>query len=196
MHTPDTTPLDRAQQSTRLGWLLVAAQGALLVASAASRPGTAWPRPAAFRVAATGLQVAGLTIAGSAAISLRRGLTALPYPNVHAKLRTDGLFARVRHPIYAGLLLAVSARAAGSGRRAQVAVAGALLGLFEVKARVEEDALRHRFTDYDRYAECTGRLLPRLRRSGAQPGSVRTARPCLQRSGSRCQKWTASGWRK
>jgi protein-S-isoprenylcysteine O-methyltransferase Ste14 len=162
MHTNDPDRPAAAGPDTGAGWVLVAAQAVLLGLSAGLRSGTHWPRPGVLRAGAGVGQLAGVAMAGAAAVSLHDGLTALPYPNAHAELRTGGLFARVRHPIYTGLLLAVISRSAASGRPAQLGVAGALLVLFQVKTRIEEDALRQRFPDYDRYAATTPRLLPRL----------------------------------
>jgi len=107
--------------------------------------------------------VAGLGLAGWAALWLRRGLSPLPYPNEHAQLRADGPFALIRHPIYTGLLVACGAGAAASGNRRQVVVFVLLSALFRVKSSVEERALRDRFTGYDDYAAATRRFLPRLR---------------------------------
>jgi protein-S-isoprenylcysteine O-methyltransferase Ste14 len=68
----------------------------------------------------------------------------------------------VRHPIYAGLLLAGGARAVGSGNRLSVVACAALGGLLRAKAGFEERHLTARFPDYPAYAARTPRFMPRL----------------------------------
>ena len=52
-----------------------------------------------------GVTVAGLAGMGVAGLGLGRGLTATPVPNRSAQLRTGGLYAWVRHPLYTALLV-------------------------------------------------------------------------------------------
>ena len=101
MHVSDL-PLSPHPPGQRSGWLLVGAQACLLAASVLLRAGRDWPRPLALRVAAGLGQLVGLGVAAAAAGWLRDGLSALPYPNARAQLRTDGPFRLARHPIYSG----------------------------------------------------------------------------------------------
>jgi len=79
----------------------VGAQACLLAAGVLLRAGRDWPRPLALRVAAGLGQLVGLGVGVAAAAAgwLRDGLSALPYPNARAQLRTDGPFRLARHPI-------------------------------------------------------------------------------------------------
>lgn len=94
-----------------------------------------------------------------AAAALRRGLTAAPLPNAHARLRTSGLYRYVRHPIYTGLLLFTASQVVSS-RSVPASAAGiGLLLLINVKARWEEQRLEDRFEEYSDYARATPRFV-------------------------------------
>jgi protein-S-isoprenylcysteine O-methyltransferase Ste14 len=141
-------------------WALVAGQLALL-AGILWLPGPrAWTTPM-WAVAAAGavlLLAALVAIAGLA--GLGRGLTASPLPSAAAQLRTTGVYACVRHPIYSALLLGGAAFVGLGGRLSRVWVWMALLALLLIKTGVEEAALIARFPGYRSYAGATPRLVP------------------------------------
>lgn len=133
----------------------------------------AWPAGRAVRRPGAGVRLAGLTmlatggtLALAGGLTLGPALTPSPVPRAGVDLRTDGLYGRVRHPIYSGLLLAAGGRALSSGRRRHAVIALALTGLLAGKARYEEVHLRRAFPGYDAYAARTPRLVPAVR---AQP---------------------------
>jgi protein-S-isoprenylcysteine O-methyltransferase Ste14 len=78
-------------------------------------------------------------------------------------LVSRGLFSRIRHPIYGGMLLASAGLACVTADLLSVAVAAAAwLGL-PVQARLEEAFLLSRYPDeYRNYVEQTGRFWPRV----------------------------------
>jgi protein-S-isoprenylcysteine O-methyltransferase Ste14 len=82
----------------------------------------------------------------------------------HSLVRT-GPYARLRHPIYSGLLVAIAGTALAQGEwRGLLALAIALI-VWSIKARKEESWLRDEFgTQFDEHARRTGFLLPRLTR--------------------------------
>ena len=123
-----------------------------------------WPVPAALKVACSIATIVGLAVMVLGATGLGRGLTATPLPNSHAQLRTGGLYRFVRHPIYSGLLLTMSAITVASGSATRLLTLGALVLLLTVKARWEETRLIQRFQGYADYAARTPRFVPRLRR--------------------------------
>jgi protein-S-isoprenylcysteine O-methyltransferase Ste14 len=149
----------------RTALLFVAGQLVLLTLLVALPRRADWPVPSAVRVGADLGSLSGLALAAVAAGALGRGLTPLPLPNQHARLRTRGLYRYVRHPIYSGLLLFGVAHTAGSGGAYQVGVLALLAGLLNGKARWEETRLRNKFPDYSAYALATPRFVPRLRRA-------------------------------
>lgn len=81
-----------------------------------------------------------------------------------------GPYARLRHPIYTGLLLAIAGTAVAQGQlRGLVALAIALTA-WSIKARKEESWLWHEFgAQFEEHARRTGFLLPRLTRSPMDP---------------------------
>jgi protein-S-isoprenylcysteine O-methyltransferase Ste14 len=160
--SPVTTSADRTTAR-----LLVAGQFVLVGLLMVLPRRTDWPVPPAVRVGADLVSLSGLALAGVAAGTLGRGLTPMPLPNQHARLRTRGLYRHVRHPIYSGLLLFGAAHTAGSGSIHQVGVLAMLTGLLSGKARWEEARLRPEFPDYTEYALTTPKFIPRLR-SGAR----------------------------
>ncbi len=80
----------------------------------------------------------------------------------HTLVRT-GPYARVRHPIYSGLLLAISGTALAQGEwRGLVALAVVLTAL-SIKAKREEAFLRGEFgSEFNEHARYAGLFLPRL----------------------------------
>lgn len=78
-------------------------------------------------------------------------------------LVSKGAFARVRHPIYAGMLLATAGIAAVTADALSVAVAAAASVGLPVQARLEEAFLLSRYPEaYRDYVERTGRFWPRI----------------------------------
>lgn len=80
-------------------------------------------------------------------------------------LVTHGLFSRMRHPIYAGMLLVASGMAAATADVLSVGVAVAAWVGLPIEARLEEDFLLSRYGDeYRQYVAHTGRFWPAPRR--------------------------------
>ena len=101
---------------------------------------------------------------GLAALRLHgRKLTPLPEPNPALGLLRTGVYARVRHPMYTGLLLSAFGLAIVAQKPLAIAAAGALTVFFNLKAREEERRLRRCYPDYADYQRATGRFLPRWR---------------------------------
>jgi protein-S-isoprenylcysteine O-methyltransferase Ste14 len=99
-----------------------------------------------------------------AATHLGDALTAMPTPREGATLRTEGLYAFVRHPIYAGVLAIGWGLALRSELWLGVLLAVALTVLLHVKARYEESLLAVQHPGYPEYAARTARFVPRPRR--------------------------------
>jgi protein-S-isoprenylcysteine O-methyltransferase Ste14 len=142
------------------GW--VALQGVILVAiAAAGRLGPAWGGSwnlaGIVGVAAIGL---GLACAGLGLAGLRENLTALPRPVEAGRLVEDGVYGLVRHPIYAGLV--VAGLGWGLATASPVALlASVVLGcFFDVKARREEAWLLHAYPGYAAYRARVRKLVP------------------------------------
>ena len=158
---PDRAPSAADQ---RAAWLLVAGQLGLLALVVLLPGRRAWSVPILLARATMLGEALGVLVMLVAATALGRGLTAVPLPNEHARLRTGGLYRFVRHPIYSGLLLFAVSRAAGSASWRTAAATVALAALINVKARWEERHLTLRFPQYADYRERTPRFIPGWRR--------------------------------
>jgi protein-S-isoprenylcysteine O-methyltransferase Ste14 len=81
------------------------------------------------------------------------------------ELIRSGPYARVRHPIYTGLILTFAGTAVYLGQWRSIAGAGMFLVVFWLKARDEETVLQREFAGtYGVYRSATGMLVPALRR--------------------------------
>jgi protein-S-isoprenylcysteine O-methyltransferase Ste14 len=91
---------------------------------------------------------------------LRDALTPLPYPRDGAELVETGVYARVRHPIYGGLIMAAVGWGLVAASPISIVLAGVLFGFFQLKSRREEIWLTERYPGYPAYRERTRRLIP------------------------------------
>lgn len=108
--------------------------------------------PAWIRRLALAPLAAGVLLMGWGVRSLGRNLTPGTEPLPEAELVTSGAYARVRHPIYAGLVLALTGYAlAWSNWTLALALGLVSLQYFRAKARAEEAWLIRRFPAYERY---------------------------------------------
>ena len=115
-----------------------------------------WTRWAGFSLLALGLSV---MLRGAA--DLGRSLTPATEPVADAQLVTRGLYEFVRHPIYLGISLTLTAvPLLARNWLLALVVLVVSLAFFEGKARVEERKLRVRFPRYREYAALVPRLLP------------------------------------
>ncbi len=144
-----------------LGWIAVAAQFAaivaILVSSGSSAGGPRW----AWLLGLVCLGV-GAVILVAAFINLGAALTPTPVPN-GAGLRQNGMYRRIRHPIYTGVLLVMLGVVLRSPGWVPAALWVVLLLILESKARWEERMLSATFPEYAGYLRRTGRFLPKRR---------------------------------
>jgi len=145
------------------GW--VALQMILLAAIAlAGTLGPAWDGTArTFTViAGVALIATGGTMGLLGLRDLGANLTPLPYPRAEARLVETGIYARVRHPIYGGLVLGSVGWGLATASPIAVVLAVTLLVFFSLKARREEAWLTIRFPDYPAYRKGTRAFIPFL----------------------------------
>jgi protein-S-isoprenylcysteine O-methyltransferase Ste14 len=87
-------------------------------------------------------------------------LTPMPRPRTDAHLVEAGIYRRLRHPIYAGLIWAALGWAAVSGRLGALLVAALLAAFLDAKARREEAWLMDRYPEYADYRRRSKRFVP------------------------------------
>jgi protein-S-isoprenylcysteine O-methyltransferase Ste14 len=134
------------------GWVVI--QLILFAAIlAAGLFGARWPHQARIPrlIAATLLGAAGAALTGTGIRALGESMTPMPRPHGRAVLKQHGVYARVRHPIYGGVILMAFGWSLLSSPWAQLATA-ALAILLGMKARLEERWLSERYSDYPEYA--------------------------------------------
>jgi len=144
-----------ARCSTRSGALVAVL--AVLSPFAIELPAAAPPAPmlGLSSVVAT----LGLAIAVGGLLSLRRNFGILPEAR---GLTTSGLYRLVRHPIYLGEMLALSALILPLATPRNLVVLLGVWGLQVLRTYYEEAALARQFPDYAEYRRRTRRLIPGL----------------------------------
>jgi protein-S-isoprenylcysteine O-methyltransferase Ste14 len=145
------------------GWVLI--QSVLLSAViAAGIFGASWPngtRSARLAAAAT-FGAFGVLLLVAGGVALGRHLTPMPRPHTRSVLKQTGIYARVRHPIYGGVILIAFGWSFLTSPWALIPSA-TLPILFTLKARLEEEWLTERFPDYPNYARrVRHRFVPNL----------------------------------
>lgn len=146
-------PASSGSRSSRgEGW--VVAQALLLAAIfAAGFLGPSWWGPLAWAALPAGalLLALGALLALAGVRGLGRGLTPFPRPRDDATLVEAGVYARVRHPIYGGLILMALGWALLSASPVALVLTAVLVAFFVLKARREEAWLAERFPEYEDY---------------------------------------------
>jgi protein-S-isoprenylcysteine O-methyltransferase Ste14 len=116
-----------------------------------------------LRVAAgAGLLMAGLMVGGLGIRALRDNLTPLPRPREGGQLVEDGIYARIRHPLYAALILAGAGWSLATATLGAALASAALAVWLDLKARREEAWLTEQFDSYRDYQRRTARFIPGL----------------------------------
>lgn len=106
------------------------------------------------------LIAAGIGMAVRAIIELGPNLSPFPQPQENASLTRRGLYARVRHPIYGGLIVAGLGWALWKGSALHLLLAVVLALYMNAKAAREELHLLTRFPEYAAYRNATRRMIP------------------------------------
>jgi protein-S-isoprenylcysteine O-methyltransferase Ste14 len=157
----DADPLVRTR---RIGWALVAIQAVLLVLFVIlPKRRSLFAPPDVLDVLGIILMIAGLAVVLIALLSLGAALTPTPVPQESAALRTGGIYALVRHPVYSGILVAALGFTLAVGSIWQVVLWAMLVVFFYGKAFWEDRLLaeRHEVAWFD-YADHVGGFIPRF----------------------------------
>jgi protein-S-isoprenylcysteine O-methyltransferase Ste14 len=146
------------------GWVVLQLLLLALVALAGAAGGGDWDGPFRWLTAAAGLSliVLGVLLAGRGLLDLGRSLTAVPHPREGAELVETGVYARVRHPIYGGLIVASVGWGLMLASLLALAMALVLAVFFDLKSRREEAWLHSHYPGYAAYQGRSHRFIPWL----------------------------------
>lgn len=146
------------------GWFALQLVLMALVAVAGLLFGANWAGAPRFASALAGvvLIVAGVGVGFLGIRDLDRSLSPMPRPADNAVLIQDGIYRRLRHPIYAAVMLIAIGWGLLTASVLAIAIAIALALLLDLKARREEVWLRERYPGYAAYAARTRRFVPGL----------------------------------
>jgi protein-S-isoprenylcysteine O-methyltransferase Ste14 len=143
------------------GWVAIQAVVLVLLA-VAGFVGPAWAGPA--RAASTavglGLMAGGGVLAVGGLRDLGGALTPLPHPREGARLVETGIYARVRHPIYGGIILGGVGWGLVTASPLALLIAVVVCVFYLLKSVREEAWLVTRFPEYPSYRERTRRFIP------------------------------------
>jgi protein-S-isoprenylcysteine O-methyltransferase Ste14 len=110
------------------------------------------------------LELIGFVIVILGFRGLGPSLTANPVPLKSGKLVTKGIYRRVRHPIYLGLILATLGMVIVNGSIVKLVFWLPLVILLVLKIRFEEALLVSKYSDYKKYKEQVPAFIPNLKR--------------------------------
>ena len=157
MSAPDTSP----EAASALSYALVGAQF-LLIALLAS-PLDAFVPDSPGAVLGLSLLLASLALALYAAASLRAvNFSVLPEPVADGTLIERGPYRRVRHPMYAAVLLAGAGAVTANGDAVHALWLALLVLVLRIKIGREERLLRARYPGYADYRRRVKALVPGL----------------------------------
>lgn len=110
------------------------------------------------------LEFLGLAMVIMGFRGLGPSLTANPVPLKAAKLVTTGIYSRLRHPIYLGLILATLGMVIVNGSLIKFYFWVPLAVLLSIKIRFEEALLVTKYSNYKKYQAEVPALLPKFKR--------------------------------
>lgn len=146
------------------GWvaLQLALAGAIGVVGVSR--GDAWSGPSRWvtNVAGATLLAAGIVGAAAGAVGLGGALSPFPRPRTGGALVESGIYARIRHPIYASLAAGAIGWGLLEASPPALGLALVLAVVLDLKARREEAWLAETYPGYAAYRARTRRLIPGL----------------------------------
>ena len=118
------------------------------------------PLVTAARIFGGILCVTGLAFSFLGLLRLGKNLSIFPKPKNDSELVESGAYAIVRHPIYCGLIAAAFGWSLFRWSLLALIVSAALVVLFDLKSRREEQWLESKFAEYAEYKQHVKKLIP------------------------------------
>lgn len=146
------------------GWFVLQIVFIVVIAVAGFMTGANWSGALRFATALAGvvLMVTGAAMGYLGIRDLDRSLSPLPRPMDSAILISHGIYRRLRHPIYSGLILLAIGWGLVTASLLALALSLVLAIVLDLKARREEHWLHERFADYEEYSARTRKFVPGL----------------------------------
>lgn len=143
------------------GGIWVTAQLLIMAAGAALGPlcASAHRTHAASR-AGGALMALGAVFAVAGIVALGRHTSSFPRPSENTRLVRHGIYRRVRHPMYASLMMVALGWALLWMSWPALLAAIALIVLLDLKSRREERWMTGRFAEYAEYRRTSKRYVP------------------------------------
>ncbi len=107
--------------------------------------------------------VAGIAVILISFFQLNKNLSPFPSPKKNSELISSGLFSKIRHPIYSGILLLAFSFALYQNSGFKILISFFLSILFYFKTGYEEKLLSLKFPEYKNYKMKTGRFFPKIK---------------------------------
>lgn len=116
--------------------------------------------PSAPALIGTTLVAVSAALALAAFLTLGRDLTPFPHPRNGGRLRQQGIYRWMRHPIYSAMIAFALGWSVLHESAVGLAVAAGTALFFDRKARREEQMLLTRYPAYAQYRERVRRFVP------------------------------------
>lgn len=146
------------------GRLLVTIQFLLLAGIAFITSGNHFAGNQTVQYVGFALEVFGFSVVVISFRTLGNSLTANPVPLKNGKLVVSGIYSRVRHPIYFGLLVATLGMVVTNGAAVKLYFWLLLVALLTFKIRFEEALLVAQYPSYAEYKKEVPAILPTLKK--------------------------------
>lgn len=105
---------------------------------------------------------AGISIKSVSDLGFRQ-ISVWPAPVPGGEFRCDGIYNTMRHPMYAGLLLASAGFSISTGSPARLAVTAAMAFLLSKKIEKEEEFLSEAYPEYEEYkSKVPYKIIPKI----------------------------------
>ncbi|MEP2937211.1 MAG: isoprenylcysteine carboxylmethyltransferase family protein [Gilvibacter sp.] len=94
-------------------------------------------------------------------LNLNENLSPFPSPKENAELIQNGIYKYIRHPIYSGILLAMTGFALFNSSLEKIVITVLMAVVFYYKSDYEEKLLIKKYAPYEQYRKLTGRFFPK-----------------------------------
>lgn len=105
--------------------------------------------------------VSGILVVILGILNLNDNLSPFPSPKNNSVLIQNGIYKYVRHPIYSGILIALTGYALLDNAILKLVITAVLGVVFYFKSNFEEELLENRYVKYKAYKRITGRFFPK-----------------------------------